>query len=155
MPDQTPEDVHLGLELEGIELEEQMLLLKHDLDMQGLAHRRALITDDSAKLAEIQHARAATNARIEALNPDIRDYNSRLRAHMGLPPVDPDIPQGMKDFLAARFPGAIVIEVGVGSFPFGGFNPTYAPVASWGDENLGGFTAGGVRYGSGSADGPE
>lgn len=124
MPDQTPEDECQALELERIELDEQRHVLLHELDMQDLAARRARIIDDPAKLAEIQDARAATNARIEALGRDIRSYNSRARAHMGLHPDGPDIPKGLKDFLAARFPGAIVIEFGGGSFPFGDFDPT-------------------------------
>ncbi len=161
MPDDhSLEDEHKELLLEEIELRSRSRELNHAFAMKGLQARRALILGDLKTYSESMLSRNDIAAQIKALSADIRDYNSRARAHMGLHPDGPDIPQGLKEFLADRFPGSIVIEVGGGSFPFGGIDltdaqaagflrnlppfpdnapeetePTDAPAASWFDEN--------------------
>lgn len=141
MPQHTMDEEHKELLLEEIDLALRSLELDHALAIQEQKARRAIILGDVEAHAEIVDARNETAARIRDLNADIRGYNSRAKAHMGEPPESsPDIPpqiQGLLDAIVGGLPGAIVVRVGGGPSPFGGFTPE------------------GAHYGSGSADGPE
>lgn len=116
---------HRDLVIESLELQIRKLQIRLDAQRAMRDLGSVVILDKSHESSElINQLRRETEERLAALDIDIDAYNDKVRAHMGYmeTSVADDIPDGVKGFLDAMFPGAIVIKVGGGPVMFGDFD---------------------------------